>query len=59
MTGDGLDNIYGGSVTDTDGFHHILFTSNRMLERIPQFTVLHSDGAFNTVPVNNDFADQV
>ena len=59
MSDDGLDNLYSGSVTDTDGFHHILFTSNRMLERIRQFRVLHSDGTFNTVPVNSNFADQV
>ena len=59
MTVDGNDNIYGGSVTDTDGVHHILFSSNRMLHHMRIFSVLHGDGTFRAVPNNPDFADQV
>lgn len=59
MTEDGLDNIYAGSVDDANGHHHVLFTSDRMLERMRNFLVLHSDGTFKSVPVNKDFADQV
>lgn len=59
MTDDGLDNLYAGSVTDTDGAQHILLVSNRMIERMREFTVLHSDGTFKTVPVNAQFASQV
>lgn len=59
MTHDGLDNIYSGSVTDTDGFHHILFMSRRMIELARQLAVIHSDGTFKTVPISAQFADQV
>jgi len=59
MTDDGLDNIYSGSVTDPNGFHHVLFMSDRMLNRARQFRVLHSDGTFRAVPNGPAFADQV
>lgn len=59
MTEDGNDSLYAGSVDDVDGGHHILFSSQRMIERMREFTVLHSDGTFKTVPVNIDYASQV
>lgn len=59
ITQDGTDNIYGGSVTDTDGIHHVLFVSQRMLEQMRRFRVLHGDGTFRAVPVSPAFADQV
>lgn len=59
MSDDGLDNLYAGSVTDTEGFHHILFMSERMLRKAREFTVIHSDGTFRAVPSSADFAAQV
>ncbi|KAK3919969.1 Ribonuclease HII [Frankliniella fusca] len=59
MSDDGLDNIYGGSVTDIDGFHHILFISERMLQRARTFRILHSDGTFRVTPHGPEFAVQV
>ncbi|KAK3925520.1 Pol polyprotein [Frankliniella fusca] len=51
MTDDGLDNLYAGSVTDTAGRHHILFASERMLQKMREFNTLHGDGTFKIVPV--------
>jgi hypothetical protein len=59
MTADGNDNIYGGSVTDELDGHHVLFISQRMLNQMRLFNVLHSDGTFKTVPVGQNFAAQV
>ncbi|KAJ1521839.1 hypothetical protein ONE63_003474 [Megalurothrips usitatus] len=59
MTDDGRDNIYGGSVTDADGGHHVVFISDRMLAHMRTMRVLHSDGTFRSVPVGPAFADQV
>ncbi|XP_034246261.1 uncharacterized protein LOC117648123 [Thrips palmi] len=59
LSHDGNDNIYGGSVDDADGEHHILFVSNRMLQQLKTFHVLHADGTFDSVPVNRNFAAQV
>jgi len=59
LTHDGEDNIFGGSVDDAEGEHHILFISRRMVENIRTFNVLHADGTFKSVPVNVDFAAQV
>ena len=50
MTRDGEDNVYGGSVTDQNGHHHILFVSQRMLALMRTFTCLHGDGTFKVVP---------
>ncbi|KAE8738407.1 hypothetical protein FOCC_FOCC016113 [Frankliniella occidentalis] len=54
MTEDGQDNLYRGSVTDTDGHHHILFASARMIQKMRDFNVLHGDGTFKIVPVGPD-----
>jgi len=59
MSDDGQDNLYSGSVTDANGDHHVMFFSNRMVEVMRNFSVLHSDGTFKTVPVNVEFASQV
>jgi len=59
LTDDGLDNIYAGSVDDADGNHHLLFMSERMIERARTFSVLHSDGTFRSVPCSKEFASQV
>lgn len=59
LTDDGNDNIYGGSVTDANGHHHVLFVSNRMVNQMRIFNVLHADGTFNAVPISPDFAEQV
>lgn len=59
LTDDGLDNIYAGSVDDAEGNHHVIFTSNRLLNRMRSFLVLHSDGTFRSVPMGYHFAAQV
>lgn len=59
LTDDGLDNIYAGSVDDIDGNHHILFMSQRMIQRARTFSSLHSDGTFRSVPSSKEFASQV
>lgn len=59
LSQDGQDNIYGGSVDDADGEHHILFISQRMVEKCREFSVLHADGTFKSVPVGLHFAAQV
>lgn len=59
MTADGEDNLYAGSVTDVDGGHHVVFASNRMIDQMKKFRVLHSDGTFRAVPISPNFADQV
>jgi len=59
MTDDGLDNLYGGSVTDVLGGHHVVYMTSRQLNRMRNMTVLHSDGTFKVVPVNPEFASQV
>lgn len=47
---DGEDNLYAGSVTDALGNHHVIFSSNRLLQAMRQFVVLHTDGTFKVVP---------
>lgn len=50
MTADGLDNLYSGSVTDSEGFHSIVFASQRMLELMERTRTIFSDGTFRSVP---------
>lgn len=59
MTDDGLDNLYGGSLEDVLGGHHVVYMSHRQLNRMRSMRVLHSDGTFKVVPVNPQFASQV
>ncbi|KAK3926922.1 GTPase Der [Frankliniella fusca] len=62
QTEDGTDNLYGGSVTATDGSHHIMFVSQRMLNYLKISRILHGDGTRKVIPLGanaNFLAQQV
>jgi len=59
ITDDSEDNIYAGSVDDVNGDHHVVFASERQIQLMRTFRVLHSDGTFKSVPTSRMFAAQV
>lgn len=50
VTCDGSENLYAGSVTATDGSHHVAFFSPRMLEFMGNLRVIQGDGTFRARP---------
>ena len=50
VTCDGSENMYAGSVTATDGSHHVAFFSPRMLEFMANLRVIQGDGTFRARP---------
>lgn len=49
-TVDGEENLYAGSVTATDGSHHVAFISPRMIEFLGKVKILQGDGTFRSRP---------
>lgn len=47
---DETDNIYAGSVTATDGSHHIAFMSRRMANHMGDVKIIQVDGTFKSRP---------
>jgi len=50
QTIDETENLYAGSVTATDGSHHVALFSPRMLQFMSRIKVIHSDGTFGSRP---------
>jgi len=50
QTIDDAENLYAGSVTATDGSHHIAFFSPRVLRFMSNIKIIHSDGTFGSRP---------
>jgi hypothetical protein len=44
------DNLYAGSTTASDGSHHVLFISQRMLQFMSNIKIVQSDGTFRARP---------
>lgn len=47
---DEAENLYAGSITATDGSHHLAFFSPRMLHFMGQIKIIHGDGTFKSRP---------
>lgn len=47
---DGVENLYAGSITATDGSHHVAFFSPRMLNFMSRVKIIQGDGTFKSRP---------
>ena len=50
MTVDGEESMYAGSVTATDGSHHVAFMSPRAGQFLQHCRLIHGDGTFRARP---------
>lgn len=53
-TTDGLENMYCGSITATDGSHHVGFLSPRMANLLGNLKIIQGDGTFKSRPAVPD-----
>ena len=49
-TVDGDENLYAGSITATDGSHHVAFISPRMIQFLGKVKIVQGDGTFRARP---------
>ncbi|KAK3931470.1 FLYWCH-type zinc finger-containing protein 1, partial [Frankliniella fusca] len=49
---EGDDSIYAGSVTASDGSHHLIFMSNEQKWLLGEVRVIHADGTFKSRPAS-------